>query len=544
MNKQTVLYVDDESLNLKSFRMVFGEHFKIYLANSGAEALEILAQESVDVLLSDQRMPDMNGLDLAKLVKDQGYNCVCIILTAFADSDVAMQAINQGGIYRFILKPWDKNELQQALLQAADKFRIEQQNILLLNDLKKKTNELEFFNNELLSVTDQLKEKNEALKTAKLKAEENDSLKTAFLQNMSHEIRTPLNGIIGFAELLSDMDGNIAKCPEYAHLIIESGQRLLNIVNDILDISKIETGQIEIERSKFDLHTILGELYLVYSNKLKDKDISLACHTTENSHLFINSDKTRLYQILSNFLGNATKYTTQGSIDFGYTYTNTGFLDLYVKDTGIGIAHDEKEKIFERFFRSNNDLSKQSAGAGLGLAICDRLAVLLDGEILLESELGEGTQITIRLPQSVIIGEALPTESSEDVPLAPVRGKILIAEDVELNYLYLVELLNGVSVIRATNGEQAIAEVKNDPDICLVLMDLKMPRMDGYTATAEIKKIAPNLPVIAQTAYAMGHDIDKAFSSGVDDYIVKPIQKNELFEKINRHTLLMKNAEH
>jgi len=538
MNKPHVLYVDDESLNLSSFRMVLGEFFAISLANSASEALQILGEERIDVLVSDQRMPDMTGLELAQATKARGYDCVCIILTAFTDSEVAMRAINQGGIYRFILKPWDKDELQQAIFLAADRCGMERENAKLLSDLQKKTQEQEFFNKKLLAMSEELRVSNEDLKIAKQKAEENDELKTAFLQNMSHEIRTPLNGIIGFAELLTGAELEKEKFPEYANLIIESGQRLLNIVNDILDISKIETGQIEIEQTSFDLHAIFTELYLVYSNKLKGRDVTLTCHTDNDLPIFVKTDKTRLYQILSNFLNNACKYTKEGSIEFGYLLSGEATLDFYVRDTGIGIAKEEQGKIFERFFRSNNDLSKKSVGAGLGLSICDRLAHLLGGEITLSSTVGKGTTIMLRFPRSVVIGEELPNVTEKKVELQSVDGKILIAEDVDLNFFYLQELLRGISIVRARNGMEAVRAVQDDPEIRLVLMDLKMPQMDGFDATAKIKQLAPKLPIIAQTAYAMNHDIDKALACGVDDYIVKPIRKNELFDKVNKYANL------
>ncbi len=371
---------------------------------------------------------------------------------------------------------------------------------------------------------------------AKEKAEESDKLKTAFLQNMSHEIRTPLNGIIGFSGLLNAEDISKEDILEFTSMIKQSGKRLIEIVNNVLDISKIQTGQVNIENKAILINSIFLDLFNFFHPIATAKNISLKFHNSEDKHRTIYSDEAKLHQILTNLMNNAVKFTNSGNIDFGYEIKDD-IIQLYVKDTGMGIPQELFEKIFERFIQAEHADTRNFEGAGLGLAICTGLVELLGGKIWVESEINKGTTFFFTLPY---ISASLPTKTDEvflNNPVKLKKGKILIAEDDWMSYQYLsrILLLAGITVIHAENGEEAVECVRNIPDIDLILMDIRMPIMDGIEATKQIKKLRPELPIIAQTAYAFSDEKSKILSVGCDEYLAKPLDSDRLKAIINQY---------
>ncbi len=375
------------------------------------------------------------------------------------------------------------------------------------------------------------------LKQAISKAEESDKLKTAFLQNMSHEIRTPLNGIIGFSGLLQYDDISKEDIKEYTSIIQNSGHRLIEIVNNVLDISKIETGQIEINNSSFSLNTIINDLHKFFSPLANAKDLKLNYFNYfDDLNCIINLDDAKLRQILTNLINNSIKFTHQGTIDFGYKIIDEE-IQFYVKDTGSGISKDYAEKIFERFTQANLAITRGYEGAGLGLAICRGLVELMGGRIWVESEPGKGSTFFFNLPYS----PSIKTENI--VPITPhnqqthKKVKILIAEDDQSSFDYLTKILRSDKfiIVRAENGKQSIEIIKSTPDIDLILMDIKMPVLNGIEATKQIKQIRPDLPIIAQTAYAFNEEMEEILSIGCDDYIIKPIEKHKLMLLLEKY---------
>jgi signal transduction histidine kinase/ActR/RegA family two-component response regulator len=387
-----------------------------------------------------------------------------------------------------------------------------------------------------------LRREHEDLALAKRKAEESDHLKTAFLSNMSHEIRTPMNAILGFSNLLSHPDISLNEKEEFINLIRINGKNLLTLVEDIIDISKIDSGQLQIKNAPCKLHDVLMQVYESFQDDIKRRGLfNLKLYLKEgigDKNIRILTDDHRLKQILINLVGNAVKFTERGFVEFGYTQEDDQFLRFYVKDTGIGLPKGKESEIFERFSKFNSDKERLYGGTGIGLSIAKHLVTLMGGEIWVESEPLIGTTFFFTLPYHRLTSPAPSNEETkEQVHEFNWEGKtFLVAEDEEDNFRYIeVALaLSNASLIWARDGQEAVDVFKRVADIDLVLMDIKMPTMDGYTATREIKNISNKVPVIAQTAYAMSEEKEKSREAGCDDYIAKPIGYDDLLSTINR----------
>lgn len=374
-------------------------------------------------------------------------------------------------------------------------------------------------------------------------AEESDKLKSAFLANMSHELRTPMNAIIAFTNFLHDPELTEEKKSEFLEHIGTAGETLLRLIDDIIDIAKIESRQIKIHITPTNISRLIRDIYRVFTELSKKNQYSSAFFLKLNDQhdLIINTDSLRLKQILSNLIDNAFKYTKDGIVEFGLNELDDG-LEFYVKDTGIGIPKDKQEKIFERFSQLEYSLDRKFGGTGLGLAISKNLTELLGGKISVDSEPENGSTFYVRIPVKEIRKVAVSKETLLfGSTLKPKEFNwesktILIAEDEELNYKVLNTCLakTRVRLIRAHDGESAI-KIFQQEKIDLVLMDIQMPFMDGYKATTEIKKINNNTPVIAQTSFVMANEKEKCMVAGCDDYITKPLDMNDLLTKINKY---------
>ena len=371
---------------------------------------------------------------------------------------------------------------------------------------------------------------------AKERAVESDRLKTAFLQNMSHEIRTPLNGILGFAELIQNDYLDKKDLRKYSSVIRSSGKRLLELINNIIDVSRIETGNLTVYTTDISINALFKDLINQFALKARDRGVELNMIKSFNhDDVLLVSDNLKLRQILSNLVNNALKFTNKGIVEIGYELKNDEILFI-VKDTGVGVAAEQKERIFERFYQPDMSMSRGFEGAGLGLSICKGLVELLNGRIWLESVQGIGTTFYFTIPfietaKNDILKNKVEKNMDNNSKL------ILIAEDDETSYEYLSMILKkeNYKVLRALNGKIAIELCLNRDDIALVLMDIKMPVMNGLLATETIKKDKPNLPVIAQTAYAFSMERQEAIKAGCDDYITKPIDKEYLFALISKY---------
>ncbi|HOI31192.1 MAG TPA: ATP-binding protein, partial [Bacteroidales bacterium] len=372
------------------------------------------------------------------------------------------------------------------------------------------------------------------------KAEESDKLKTAFLTSMSHEIRTPMNHIIGFVDFLRDPDLPQNEREEYSQIVFDSGQVLLRLIDDIIDIAKIESGQMRLHKTNFVLNEMIHNLYRSYDQLRTKKGkqelnfkLNIPAHI---SNLTVNTDAVRLQQIFSNLLDNAFKFTDTGTIEMGFEIIDRQ-LHFFVKDTGVGISKDKHELIFKRFRQLDYSSTKKYGGTGLGLSIIKGLIDLLEGEVILKSEPGTGSEFRFTIPAAIVQIESKPTPDIKELDHTyhwPDK-QILIVEDERMNYNLLLVMLRPtrVKVLWAMDGEEAIQLIRDGKEkIDLILMDIRLPRTNGYEATEAIKKLRPDIPVIAQTAYAMDIEIQKAQQAGCDAYITKPIDRHQLLETI------------
>lgn len=366
------------------------------------------------------------------------------------------------------------------------------------------------------------------LNVAKEKAEESDRLKSAFLANMSHEIRTPMNGILGFAELLKEPNLKGKKQRKYIKIIQKSGLRMLNIINDIINISKIESGQMEVNLKQSNINEQLDYIYTFFIPEAGKKEIQLSFkYSLPSSEAFIITDREKVFAILTNLVKNAINHTEKGSIEIGYSLKNE-FLEFYVRDSGIGIPKERQEAIFERFIQADIANKMALQGAGLGLSISKAYVELLGGKIWLESIEGEGTVFYFTLPYKIdtsIEKISVRTIDYQVEVLNLKKLKIIVAEDDKVSQLLISKIIKEYvkEVSYTKNGLEVVEACRNNPDVDLVLMDIQMPIMDGYEAAREIRKFNKEVIIIAQTAYALDVDMEKLIGSDCNDYISKPI---------------------
>lgn len=380
----------------------------------------------------------------------------------------------------------------------------------------------------------------EELVYAKEKAEESDRLKTAFLANMSHEIRTPMNGILGFAALLQEPNLSSSKLQHYIQTIRVSGKRMLNTINSIVDVSKIESGLINVDISEENLNERIEFVHSFFKRDAENKGLKFSFRFgLPSKEAVISTDHEKVHGILTNLIKNAIKFTTEGSIEFAYKLKED-YLEFYVKDTGMGIPRDQTDLIFERFRQGSESISRGYDGNGLGLSICRSYVEMLGGKIWVESEEGQGSIFYFTIPYKASSEEKrgladLDYLKHNDIQINKL--KILIVEDDEVSHILLADMLREISqeLLHAETGLEAIEACKNNPDIDLILMDLRMPELNGYEASRQIRQFNNKFVIIAQTAYALSGDRKKALESGCNDYISKPINKDELFKLIQKH---------
>jgi len=376
------------------------------------------------------------------------------------------------------------------------------------------------------------------LEKQKIKAEESDKMKSAFLANMSHEIRTPMNGILGFTDLLKSMDYSPEEQSQFIGIIQKSGNRMLGTINNIIDVSKLESGMESPQLKEVNIKEMMKELLTFFKPEANSKGLKLIINenSTTTSQPFF-TDEYKLNSILTNLIKNALKFTKEGLVEISYSIKNKG-SEFYVKDTGIGIAKDKQASIFDHFVQANFSHSSGIEGSGLGLSISKGYIELMNGEIQLESELNKGTTFYVRIPNLISEKNNKKAKIKKPVNKPEISKKytIIIAEDDEISFEFLKQALRSVSksILRAKDGQEVIELTRSNSDIDIILMDVKMPKINGLEATEEIRSFNEKVFIIAQTAYAQEGYKAKVIQAGCNAYLSKPIHKETLLEVISK----------
>ncbi len=378
------------------------------------------------------------------------------------------------------------------------------------------------------------------LKEAKLKAEESAEFKSRFLENMSHEIRTPLNAVIGFANQLIHFYPSDRTYQKYINIVKNSGEHLLNLINDILEMSKIEANKLTFNKVPIHVNDMLADIYQLFmghKDNVGKSKLELKLKKIEDNKLVFLSDETKLRQVLTNLLNNAIKFTEEGSVELGCEFKkDTNQILFYVKDSGVGIPEEQIRTIFKRFLQSDQTVNENKKGTGLGLEISQAIVNALGGQIWVESEINHGSTFFFTLPY---IEAKLPENNrQEEIKEKNQKSKkILVAEDSDVNFLLLKLFLKEKNhdIIRVVNGLEAVETMKDNDDIDLILMDVRMPKLNGWDAILEIRKFNKKIPIIVQTANSFDSDFEESMRVGATDFISKPIKKEVLLKKINSY---------
>lgn len=555
MRRKAIVCVDDERIVLSSLRdqlaQQIGNEYEIELAESGEEALEIFEEclaENVEIhlIITDQIMPGLKGDELLIHLHKLYPKTLKILLTGQADADAVGNAVNAASLYRYISKPWDVADLNLTVIEALRSYDRDRQLAEQNETLQKINEELKQLN---LSLEQKVAERTVQFEEAKQSAESANQAKSEFLANMSHELRTPLNGILGYAQILCRDRTSTPKQQEGFEIIYQCGNHLLTLIEEVLDLSKIEARRLELIPENLKVESFLQEIAEICRIRAEQKEIRFSFQILNQLPLGIRADKKRLRQILLNLIGNAIKFTDRGSVTFKVgsvvtgdqlESTNTARIRFQIEDTGIGIAPQQTQQIFFPF-EQVGESSRQAEGTGLGLAISQKLAEMMGSKICVKSTLGQGSTFWIDLEFPVV-------STLSETPIVRVlrsiigyqgeSRKILVVDDRWENRSVLVNLLAplGFEMIEARNGKEGLETALHvQPD--LIIVDLLMPEMDGWEMTRQVRQ-HPQLKTVlifASSASVFERERQKSQEVGCNDFLPKPIQADDLFDRLQTH---------
>ena len=519
--------------------------YELQCASQGEDGLELLNRavsrgEGYDVAFVDMRMPPgWDGVETIERLWEKDPDLQVVICTAYSDYtwDEISERLGQTDQLLILKKPFDTVEVAQLAASLSEKRHLGRLASIRLNELE-----------------DKVAERTQKLKEVASRAEQACVAKSEFLANMSHELRTPLTSILGYAEtfLIGETCENLSEEQSYAvDTIIRSGNHLLNVINQILDLSKIEAGKIVVEQLWCSPREICQEIMTAMLVKANEKGISLELEVAKNIPHDLKTDILRLKQILINLVGNAIKFTEHGSVVLSLAsekYQGVRHLKFGVQDTGIGINETKLKTIFDPFTQADGSLTRRFGGTGLGLTVSKRLAEQLGGDIQATSTVNQGSFFNVFLPMGNTRRSpdtvSLPIEpdpiGDDFAAVSPLNYRILLAEDEKVNQYFVSAMLKkaGARVDIVDDGKSAYEKIMEQHDAGtpydVVLMDMQMPRMDGYQATAQLRQKGYDKPIIALTAHAMEGDRKKCTDAGCSDYTTKPIRKKLLFEMIHQ----------
>ncbi|PZP85822.1 MAG: hybrid sensor histidine kinase/response regulator [Azospirillum brasilense] len=533
------LLVDDLEENLLSLEALLRRDGLILLkARSGPEALELLLKHEVALALLDVQMPGMDGFELAELMRSttRTQRVPIIFLTASGDNRQRRFQSYEAGAVDFLSKPIEPDILRS---KADVFFSLYRQQLLLY----RQRDQLAQRSEENARLLEEARRSAEALKVA-------DRRKDEFLANMSHEIRTPMNAVIGLANILMKSEPLTDRQREFISTLRSSANSLLDLINDLLDISKIESSNLELERTPFSMVKLSEEVISMLNVRAQEKKLNLSlqleCACIHTRHFL--GDPARLRQVLVNLCSNAIKFTQEGGVTLlvqcaPAADASSETITLRVMDTGIGIAPEKLDSVFDKFVQADSSINRRYGGTGLGLAISKTLVEAMGGSIQVSSEIGKGSIFEVTLTLPVVAPATATAEDAAQKPAAPASAnlpRLLLVEDHPPNVLVARTYLEdfGYAVDHAASGQQAIDMAAQGARYIAILMDVQMPGMSGFEATAKIREAekargAPPTPIIGMTAHALLGDRERCLNAGMDDYVPKPFNPDELQQKLD-----------